>query len=59
MDTNINISKVSAARMSAVERDIGTINTAVDLAILAVDGMDFAVAAEVRCGSSGQATCDM
>ena len=40
-----------------MERDIGTINIAVDLAILAVDDMDFVVVAEDRCGSSEPAIC--
>ncbi len=41
-----------------MERDIGTINIAEDLAILAVGGMDFVVVAEDRCGSSGPGICD-
>lgn len=59
MNTNINISEVSAARKKAVERDIGTINIAEDLAILAVGGMDFGVVAEGRCGSLELVICAM
>jgi len=57
----MNISEVSAAGKKAAERDKGNDKGNIDIAAIAgnmaVGGMDFAVAEEGRCGSSGLAIC--